>query len=318
VVLAGSVVRMTGSGMGCPDWPKCFGYLIPPTSENQVTWYPNQHYFKGQIIVHEASLQVAKEDHQSIETFESEKWEPYTKHNYAIFNIFHTWTEYINRLIGALSGIPALLLFFSSLFYLKKDFWISILAAFNLFLLGFEAWLGKVVVDGNLVPNQISIHMAGALAIVFLLIFIIYRLEKISITAAIQHEKKWMFAFLLILIYQLFIGTKLREAVDVLIKNNTERTDLLEMLPFVFVVHRSFSWLPLIVFAIVFYKQYQAKSIHLYSKIILLFLFFEILIGISIAYGNFQAWLQPPHLLLAFILTGFTFYYLLLIKQKNV
>ena len=113
VVLAGSVVRMTGSGMGCPDWPKCFGLMIPPTEASEVTWQEGETYDRGRMLLKRDTLWVAQSDLHSTD-FEAERvtrqWVAYDKHDYAVFNPLHTWVEFINRLLGALTGIPALLL----------------------------------------------------------------------------------------------------------------------------------------------------------------------------------------------------------------
>ena len=71
VMLAGSVVRMTGSGMGCPDWPKCFGYTIPPTGIETLTWAPNRSFDEGNIIIIQEKLLVATSDFVSTEVFPS-------------------------------------------------------------------------------------------------------------------------------------------------------------------------------------------------------------------------------------------------------
>lgn len=42
IVLTGAAVRLTGSGLGCPDWPKCFGGVVAPAKTHAVIEYSNR------------------------------------------------------------------------------------------------------------------------------------------------------------------------------------------------------------------------------------------------------------------------------------
>lgn len=42
IVLTGAAVRLTGSGLGCPDWPKCYGHDLPPLSTHALIEFGNR------------------------------------------------------------------------------------------------------------------------------------------------------------------------------------------------------------------------------------------------------------------------------------
>lgn len=172
VIFAGSMVRMTGSGMGCPDWPKCFGYLIPPTTEKDVFWKSNFNYKKGVMILINEKFYSAKNDFLSSNEFISSNWLEYTKHSYNEFSVMNTWFEFINRLIGAIAGLSTLIMFIFSLNFLKNKPGITIMSFIVLLSMLFQAWLGKLVVDSNLSPYKITVHMLMAIIILSLIIFI--------------------------------------------------------------------------------------------------------------------------------------------------
>ncbi len=49
LVIIGGVVRVTGSGLGCPDWPLCYGRLLPPLEYTAIIEYT--HRFVASVIV---------------------------------------------------------------------------------------------------------------------------------------------------------------------------------------------------------------------------------------------------------------------------
>ncbi len=323
IILAGSLVRMSGSGMGCPDWPKCFGYLIPPTSEDQVQWEPNRSYKKGQMILHEGELLEAEDYFVTALEFNGNNWLRYDKHDYAKFNVQHTWTEYINRLASVLAGILAIIqLIWSVVSWLKRKLsWQVPLFAFLLLILfGVQAWLGKVVVDSNLAPLKITVHMFGALAIVALQLLILRNVKPIIKMLKVKPVTKLLiWAAFIVLLVQTYLGTQVRQQVDVIAKEIgfTERGAWLENLGRIFEIHRSFMWVLLAAVIGLLYFFRKGGRTPAWLKWTTLFVVLEALAGIILARFNFPAAAQPVHLLLASILFGTLLWGLITTKQSG-
>jgi len=305
---------MTGSGMGCPDWPKCFGHYIPPTNESELQWLANQDYKKGQVIILNETLQVAKNDLKTSDVFEINNWETYTKHDYAEFNAWHTWIEFINRLFGALAGLGTLVLAIASFGYWRKKKGITILSWLVVFAMGFQAWLGATVVYSVLEPVKITIHMVMALVIVAMLLYLIF----------ISKENRKYFTYdsktagLLCIVFgltliQIILGTQVRQFVDeqVAIVGETAKNLWLNDPTISFYIHRSFSIL------VTFFNLYLAYRIYKLnlglSKInwVLIILLIEVITGMAMFYWDFPFTSQTLHLVLASLLFGIQFYLVL-------
>ncbi len=320
VIIAGAVVRMTGSGMGCPDWPKCFGYYIPPTDISQLEFKPNHDYKKGNVIIKNGILVVALSDFKSSHFFEIHKWKPYTKHSYAEFNPTHTWVEYINRLFGAIAGIATLIMAIVSFRFWKTKKIIPILSVLVVFAMGFQAWLGKTVVDSHLSPIKITIHMVMALLIVAIMLVIIFKAKPINkpFTYNQTFTNVMVFAIILTMI-QVVLGTQVRQYVDEQVKAVGYVQSLwLETPELSFYIHRTLS---ILVTITTLWLVYLNKKLQLgFHKInaILVCVILEIITGLLMYYFDFPFSTQTFHLVIASILFGIQFYVLMeCFSKKN-
>ena len=319
VIVAGALVRMTGSGMGCPDWPKCFGYYIPPTDSETLQWTPERDFEKGQVIIYNEGVLVAKQDFKTGAAIDLEAWETYTKHDYAVFNPYHTWVEFLNRLVGAIAGLATLILAFLSLRYWKEKKLISLLSFGVVLGMGFQAWLGATVVYSVLAPVKITTHMLMALAIVAALILIIQKANpRIERTKYMANFHKAISYLLFIFLLQIVFGTQVREFVDHQLDLNLTKDNWLLNPSIIFYVHRSFSILPLGIAVYLFWINKRNELGFASTKPLLAGMIIAAFSGMAMYYIDFPLGTQPIHLVIAAILFGQIFYiFLQSRKAKN-
>ena len=288
LIMIGGIVRMTGSGMGCPDWPKCFGYWVPPTDVSQLP-----------------------DNYQEI----------YKDHGYATmeFNVFKTWTEYINRLIGVLVGGLILLTAYFSLPFRRINNKISFFSFAALLVVIIQGGVGAYVVRTNLKTGMITIHMVIAMLLLILLIAGVMETYKDKIRRqaeelVIRKEMLWLgLAMMVLTLAQIIMGTQVRESVDIVAASygEGERANWLNYVTDIYKIHKFFHYV-LFLCAIGWLRNIhqfrkQLKWGNRLSLLMISILLIEALMGIGMHNLGMPAIIQPIHLTLATVLFGCEF-----------
>lgn len=286
VILAGSIVRTTHSGMGCPDWPHCFGRWIPPLNAGQLP--PDyEKYLSKQDIDH-------------------------------TFNAFHTWIEYINRLCSGVLGIMIIILiFWAYKKYFKQKSSIFYLALCLLLLVAFEAWVGKVVVNKNLGVVYITAHMFPAVLIAAVCVLIIFLLEKKE--KIIDKKFKlvlWLSIFALLI--QILLGTQVRSEVDIVSKSlhYAGRETWLKNIGTFLQAHELFAWVAALCCIFAAGKSFNYSRLQKRGLLIIVLTIGEVLLGLIMTQLKMPAFSQPLHLLFSSMLIVTAFAQWLRVKSK--
>ena len=296
LILVGGIVRASGAGMGCPDWPTCFGQWIPPTEEAQLPADYHERYAIG---------------------YENTQ-----------FNPVKTWTEYLNRLSGATIGVLIFLTAWRSRLYLKGDKAVFYLSLTVFGLVGFQGWLGSTVVASNLKPAIITLHMLLALFIVALLIYILARSQKtyLGYLDASKLPNKFnviLIVAMLMTLLQVIMGTQVREAVDMIANEHAyiDRQYWRDDFPIIFYVHRSFSSIILFTNAWLVWKVFQSFDkttlIFKVSSLLIGLISIAIIAGISLDRLGVPPVAQPIHLLMANLIFGVQFFLYIAVKYSK-
>ena len=287
LIFVGGLVRAAGAGLGCPDWPKCFGMWIPPTDVSQL---PSGF---------DASL----------------------------FNPWLTWIEYINRLIGVVIGLLIVATFGLSFRYRTSKptiFWASLAA---LVLVIFQGWLGGQVVETELSEWLITAHMVVAMIIVNILLYAAFSATESVFSSALPRGERKLFFWLGIALMastmiQLWFGTQVREAVDHITNNSPDlaRSTWLAAIGTKHFVHRSFAWLPLLIGAFLTWKVVKGRSSPIVTKLsvlVLALILFQIVLGVGLNYLGMPPTFQILHLTFFAILVCAEFLFLLVTAKSQ-
>ena len=235
LIFVGAIVRVSGAGMGCPDWPRCWGRLIPPTSVEQV----------------DLSKLNFEKFRKAAARYDRDPATVTPEHILENFNPVHTWTEFVNRLTSLPVGFFSMATLVTALIHQRRRPWVRTASAVSVLLVGVNAWMGSQVVSSDLKPVVLTVHMALAMLLLIPLTFATWRgCDDPWVIPGDESFRKKMRAIIGLLLVLIFVegvlGTRIREMNTHLAREHEGmgRAQWIGMLEatWSYLIHRSFSW----------------------------------------------------------------------------
>ncbi|MEO5917877.1 MAG: COX15/CtaA family protein [Luteolibacter sp.] len=300
LMFVGAVVRVTGAGMGCPDWPTCWGCLIPPTKVEQVD------FSKLPIEKFQRKAERMGRDPKTI-TRESLREE---------FNPRYVWTEFLNRMTSLPVGFFSVAMFIAGFWQRSKRplvFWMAFASLITVLV---NAWMGARVVYSGLASGDITLHLALAMSLLGMLAYCAWRGTdnpwRVAMNgASLARLRMLVTVLLLVVVAEGILGSQVREMTDHLAKihgNAARETWALELEgSWKYLVHRSFSWvvLGLTCSAWLMARRHRVGGTGRVEKVVLGIVLSQMILGVVMAQVHIYSWVQVLHVGLAAILLTF-------------
>lgn len=209
--------------MGCPDWPKCFGLLAPPTCDCQLPLNYKQVFLEKRI-------QKVNRFATMLEKFGWTEKAAEIRNNKAIFqpeafNVAKAWIEYVNRLFGVLAGLFALFFWLFSYRFLNTSRKVFVCATLGFITLLLNAWLGSIVVATNLLPGIVSVHFMLSFSSIYFFMFALNNQAGFVFARGETKQRIHWTILLLLSLFIVFLGTQARQNVEVLNVSGTLAKD---------------------------------------------------------------------------------------------
>lgn len=302
LIFAGAVVRVTGSGLGCPDWPTCWGEFIPPTSIEQV----DEAYLEKKLPRFKKSAERFGRNPDEI-TVERllEEYDP-----------VQTWIEFTNRLLA----LPVLLANFLLMIACLRSQIMPKLGVSAFALVIISALTGIVVVASGLRSGVVTIHMALAFLQLFVLTYLYWAgVRPGSLRTHITGPSRPQVMILLsCVMIEWAMGSQIREVTDRLMMEQgiASRGTWIDEISesFIYLIHRSFSWSILIAALWLGYKSRWKGKI---PRLVLGLVFALMLMGLILSNSGIHAVVQVLHVGVAGGLVAAVYYWWLASKTPD-